>query len=61
MTTSPVMALLAAGVPLSLLCDLTATADPGSAAINITERPPGDLLDLEAARWVTRARASHAG
>ena len=41
MTTSPVMKLLEAGVPLSLLLDLAQTAGPDSAAINAVERPPG--------------------
>ena len=49
MTTSPVMALLAAGIPLSLLCDLVAIRDPESAAINLAERPPGDPLLFEVA------------
>lgn len=49
MTTSPVMALLAEGIPLSLLCDLASTGDPESAVINLAERPPGDPLLLEAA------------
>jgi hypothetical protein len=49
-TTSPVMALLADGISVSLLCDLASTGDPDSAAINLAERPPGDLLLAEAAR-----------
>jgi hypothetical protein len=43
------MALLADGLPLTLLCDLVSTSDPESAAINLAERPPGDILVLEAA------------
>ena len=49
MTTSPVMELLAAGVPLTLLLDLADAAGPDSAAINAVERPPGDPIWLEAA------------
>jgi hypothetical protein len=41
------MALLVEGVPLSLLCDLVASRDPESAAINLAERPAGDPLLLE--------------
>ena len=54
MTPSPVMALLAEGIPLSLLCDLVARGDPESAAINLAERPPGDALLLEVAMAPTR-------
>ena len=50
MTSSPVMAMLADGVPLSLLCDLVSRRDPESAVINLAERPPGDVLLAEAAR-----------
>ena len=49
MTTSPVMELLAEGVPLTLLLDLADAAGPDSAAINAVERPPGDPIWLEAA------------
>lgn len=49
MTTSPVMAWLADGVPITLLCDLAATAPPDSMVINLNERPPLDLLAAEAA------------
>ena len=49
MATSPVMTLLAAGIPPSLLCDLVARGDPESAAINLAERPPGDPLLREMA------------
>ena len=49
MTTSPVMDLLAEGVPLTLLLDLANAAGPDSAAINAVERPPGDPIWLEAA------------
>jgi hypothetical protein len=55
-TTSPVMQLLANGVPLSLLCDLVATAGPDSAAINLAERPAADEVWLDAA--VDRAAVS---
>ncbi len=54
MATSPVMTLLAAGVPPSLLCDLVARGDPESAAINLAERPPGDPLLLEVALEANR-------
>jgi hypothetical protein len=47
--TSPAMRLLAHGVPISLICDLVSTADPGSRAINSTERPATDTIWLEAA------------
>ncbi|MBV9097556.1 MAG: hypothetical protein JO079_05830 [Frankiaceae bacterium] len=47
MATSPVMALLAEGVPLTLLCDLVTRRDPESAAINLAERPPDDPLLAE--------------
>lgn len=47
MTTSPVMDMLARGLPLTLLCDLVSTRDPQSASINLEERPPGDLLHTE--------------
>ncbi len=53
MTTSPVMRLLAEGIPLSLLCDLVSTADPDSAAINSVERPSGDHVWLDAAEAKT--------
>jgi hypothetical protein len=57
MATSPVMVLLAGGIPLSLLCDLVARGDPESAAINLAERPPGDPLLLEVADGrVTKVR-----
>ena len=51
MTTSPVMNLLADGVPLSLLLDLADPAGPDSRAINAVERPPGDPIWLEAADY----------
>lgn len=60
MATSPVMTLLAAGIPPSLLCDLVARAGPESAAINLAERPPGDPLLLETAlpqEWRVSAKA----
>jgi hypothetical protein len=48
MTTSPVMDLLADGIPLTLLLDLAAPDGPDSLAINSVERPPGDPIWLEA-------------
>jgi hypothetical protein len=50
MATSPVMAMLAHGVPLTLICDLTTTRDPESQTISLNERPPVDLLAAEAQR-----------
>lgn len=47
MTTSPVMDLLARGVPLTLLLDLAKAEGPDSRSINAVERPPGDPLWLE--------------
>ena len=52
------MEWLAAGVPITLLCDLVSTTDPQSASINLTERPPGDLLAVEA--LVSRAEDARA-
>ena len=49
MTTSPVMHLLDAGIPVTLLLDLADPAGPDSPAINAIERPPGDPIWLEAA------------
>jgi hypothetical protein len=48
MATSPAKNLLDAGIPLSLLLDLAEAAGPDSRAINSVERPPGDLIWLEA-------------
>jgi len=48
-TTSPVMHLLASGVPLTLLLDLADTAGPDSRAINAVERPATDTIWLDAA------------
>jgi hypothetical protein len=48
--TTDVLSLLEAGIPLTLLCDLASTADPGSAAINSAERPDDDSIWLQAAR-----------
>ena len=60
-TASPVMRLLARGVPLALLCDLVSRADPGSLAINSAERPAGDTIWLEAAETLqARFRAASA-
>jgi hypothetical protein len=44
-TTSPVMRLLAEGVPITLLCDLVSSGDPQSQTISLSERPPLDLSD----------------
>jgi hypothetical protein len=61
MASSGVMRLLDHGIPISLLCDLASSADPGSAAINSVERPEGDLILLEAARKVmAHKRAANA-
>jgi len=49
MTTSPVLTILAHGIPLSLLLDLAEPTGPDSVAINAVERPPGDPIWLEAA------------
>lgn len=48
MTTSPVMELLAQGIPITLLCDLATFRDPDSMTICLSERPRGDLLGDEA-------------
>ena len=42
MTTPHVMDLLAHGIPVTLLMDLSEPNGPDSYAINCTERPPGD-------------------
>jgi len=55
------MALLEAGVPITLLCDLASTADVESASINLTERPPGDLLAAEALVLRAETRAVSGG
>lgn len=60
--TDHVMALLAAGVPLSLLCDLAEPRGPESAAILLDETADPDVIhggciDLTAAR---RRRAATA-
>ncbi|HEX3907970.1 MAG TPA: hypothetical protein VHW92_08560 [Mycobacteriales bacterium] len=59
MTSSPIMDRLAAGVPVTLLCDL---ADPGldSVAINAVERPADDQLWIEAAQAVVARSAGAA-
>jgi hypothetical protein len=41
--------MLAAGIPISLLVDLSEPEGPDSVAINAVERPPGDPIWLEAA------------
>jgi hypothetical protein len=41
------MDLLAHGIPVTLLIDLSDPAGPDSYAINSTERPPGDPIWLE--------------
>jgi hypothetical protein len=51
--TSPIMDLLSAGVPITLLIDLL---DPGaldSVAINAVERPADDALWADAAEMLT--------
>jgi hypothetical protein len=48
MATSPAKRLLDAGIPLTLLLDLADPAGPDSQAINSVERPPGDLIWVEA-------------
>lgn len=58
MTTSPVMAWLAEGVPLTLLCDLTAAAGPPSYEICAAERPSTDPLYVEAAAPPTHRAAT---
>ena len=50
MTTSPVMAWLADGVPVTLLCDLAALSSPRSIEICAVERPADDPIWDEAAR-----------
>lgn len=50
MTTSPVMKWLAAGVPLTLLCDLAPVGGPGSRDICAVERPAGDPIHAEVAK-----------
>jgi hypothetical protein len=55
MTASPVMRLLADGIPLSLICDLVSTLDPDSIAINSVERPLGDPIWHDAASDVVTA------
>ena len=49
MTTSPVMDMLANGIPITLLCDLATTRNPDSMTICLSERPAGDLLGQEGA------------
>ncbi len=61
MTTSSVMHWLSEGLPLTLLCDIVSTADPGSLAINSAERPPGDPIWLDSATLVAVAHTAHAG
>ena len=46
MTTSPVMTMLARGVPLTLLLGLADPAGPDSMSVNAVERPPGDPILL---------------
>ncbi len=49
MTTSVVMDWLAAGLPISLLCDLAEVNGPGSVEILELERPACDPVWQEAA------------
>jgi hypothetical protein len=61
MTSSPVMQWLAAGLPITLLCDLADVAGLDSAAINCAERPDTDLLWAERAQApIVLPQASHA-
>jgi hypothetical protein len=50
MTSSPVMDLLADGVPITLLIDLFDIDALDSVAINAVERPADDALWVEAAQ-----------
>ena len=56
MATSPVMGWLAAGLPLTLLCDLVSTREPESQTINLNERPPGDDLLAEVVLTMEKER-----
>lgn len=47
MTTSPVLQWLAAGVPLTLLCDLVPVDGPRSRDICAVERPADDPIYAE--------------
>jgi hypothetical protein len=58
MTSSPVIDLLHAGLPITLLCDLVSLADPDSTAINSVERPPHDPIWLEAAATLSARRGA---
>ena len=60
MATSPVMRLLADGVPITLLCDLTTTRAPESEAINLSERPAGDELYAEAVLLIANSARTRA-
>jgi hypothetical protein len=63
MAAARLMQCLAAGVPITLLCDLASVADPDSAAINSVERPASDTIWLQAADpdgRASRARADTA-
>ena len=53
---SPVMALLAAGCPITLLCDLADPDGPDSIAMNAAERSAHDPRWDEAATTRLRAR-----
>ncbi|HWA67450.1 MAG TPA: hypothetical protein VG899_13905 [Mycobacteriales bacterium] len=61
MSTSPVMRLLADGIPLSLICDLVSTLEPDSIAINSVERPSGDPIWHDAVSDVVVAWRQAAG
>jgi hypothetical protein len=54
------MRWLADGLPITLLCDLASTSDPGSPAINSVERPESDPIWLDAATDVPLSRTSRA-
>ncbi len=59
MATSPVMQLLARGVPVTLLLDLCSPEGPDSIAICAAERPAGDPVWQEAAAvGVVRLRSA---
>lgn len=63
MPPSPVMALLACGVPVTLLLDLLDPGGPDSAAINALERPADDPIwhDAVDLRVIARSGTRHAG
>jgi hypothetical protein len=52
------MTMLGRRVPITLLCDLVSTQDPGSAAINSAERPTDDVIWLDRAVPDSTARSA---